>query len=58
MPHMFPGLFWTASLEKIPHVREVPRPGILSADESYTGCMGYSHACVGYDGVHALLDMG
>lgn len=56
--HHFLGLFWVASLKKIPQVCPVPYVGCSLADTAYVGRMGYSSARRCLDGVYALLDMG
>lgn len=56
--HKFLGLFWVASLRKIPDVRYFFCAEFSSTDTTYVGCLGSSHACLGPDVFHALLDMG
>lgn len=56
--YRFPGLFWGASLKKIPDVRYVFYARFPPADEIYTGCLGSSYAGLDPDAVHALLDVG
>lgn len=58
VPHTFLGLFWVASLKKIPQVCHVPRFGFSLADKMHAGRMGHSPLRRGPDGVHAFLDMG
>ena len=56
--HMFVGLFWVASLKKIPQVRPISHVGFSLADKTYAGCMGHTPARGDPDGVYALLDVG
>ena len=52
------GLFWGASLRKIPYVCLVFYARFSSADTIHAGCLGSSHAGLNPDGVHGVLDMG
>lgn len=54
----FLGLFWGASLRKIPHVRYFFYVKFSWVDITYVGCLGSSHAGLNPDVVHAILDMG
>ena len=56
--HTFLGLFWGASLRKIPHVRYFFYVKFSWVDMTYVGCLGSSHAGLNPDVVHAILDMG
>ena len=56
--HIFIGLFWGASLRKIPYARYFLCAELLPADTVHEGCLGSSHAGLNPDVVHALLDVG